>query len=347
MSARTVSAILCTAVLLPACAGPALAGPWSLAPGEYYSEFRAGVFVTGSYYDANGDIRGLFGRGQIEEHSLLSYTELGWKKRVSFLLGIPGKSVTRRFGAGADTSYRPTATGLADGLVGLRFNLANGRTGLAIELDWKPPLGYERNQFLTLSLSHADSVRFGDTDGDGDSLDTNRMRQELVSRALARAGSPVLGDGQQDLALLLHLGKALPSGFVQASGGYRYRFEEPSDQIVASADLGVWVRRSWLIAGRYEGEIAAARLRRRFGRTNVLEVNLSVDEADRLTDRDRHRFGPMLVYRVDDRLDLIASSLHTVAGNNVLHTHEFFVGVAFKNTRLDRLQGFLGGSKAP
>ncbi|HEY3215115.1 MAG TPA: hypothetical protein VGK93_01345 [Candidatus Eisenbacteria bacterium] len=316
MNPRAASALLCTAVFLPAFAYPVMAGPWSLAPGEYYSEFRTGVFVTGSYFDAGGDLRGLLGGGQIEEHSLLSYTELGWKKRLTFVLGIPAKSVTRRFGAGADTSYRPTATGLADGLVGLRYGLANGRTALALELDWKPPLGYERKPFL----GHRDSVNAGDTSGDGDSLDVNRARQ---------LGSPTLGEGQQDLTLALHLGTVLSFGFFQVAGGYRYRFDDPADQIVASADLGIWARRSWLIAGHYEGEFAAA-------------------DADRPTDEvDRQRVGPVVVYRVDDRMDLIAATLHALAASNALHTHEFFVGFAFKNTRLDRLQGFLGGSKAP
>jgi hypothetical protein len=316
MKSRAASALLCIALLLPVLTSPALAGPWSLAPGEHYSEFRPSVFVAGDYYDADGIKRALLGGGQIEEHSLLSYTELGWKKRLTFVLGIPAKSVTRRFRAGADTSYRPTATGLADGLVGLRYGLANGRTALALEIDWKPPLGYERNLFL----GHRDSVNAGDRNGDGDSLDMNLARQ---------LGSPTLGEGQQDLTFALHLGTALSFGFFQVAGGYRYRFEDPADQIVASADLGIWVKRSWLIAGRYEGEFAAA-------------------DADRPTDEvDRQRAGPFVVYRVDDRMDLIAASLHTLAATNALNTHEFFVGVAFKNTRLDRLQGFLGGSKAP
>jgi len=314
MNSRAASALLCTAVLLPAFPGPAAAGPWSLAPGEYYSEFRSGVFATGQYYDANGIKQSLVGLGQIEEHSLISYTEVGWKKSLSFLLGIPAKSVTRRFGPGADDDYRPTATGLADGLVGLRWGLVNGRTALALEFDWKPPLGYESDVFLT------DEELEDCVDANGN-LDVNCARQ---------LGSPMLGDGQQDVTFALHFGTALPHGFAQIAGGYRYRFEEPTDQIVANADLAVWTWRSWLVAGHYEGEYGGAAA------------------ADRPTyEVDRQRAGPLIVYRVDDRMDLIASSLHTVAGTNTLHTHEFFVGFAFKNTRLDRLQGFLGGSKAP
>jgi len=321
MRAHPALPALLMTVVLAALSRTAGAGAWNLAPGEYYSEFRSGFFSADTYHNPNGDRLTLFGGGLQEERSLLSYTELGWKKRVSFILGIPARSVVRRFGSGADTSYRPAATGLADGLVGFRYGLVNGKTALAIELDWKPPLGYDRSQYLSLR-SHADSVRYGDTNGDGDSLDVNRMRQ---------SGTPRLGDGQQDLTLALHVGTALPfmRGFFQASGGYRYRFEDPADQIVASADLGVWILPSLMLAGRYQGEIAAN------------------EEGLPTADPDRHLAGPMLLYRVDDRLDVFASSLHTAMANNALHTDEIFVGVAFKNTKLNRQQGFLGGLAGP
>ena len=321
MRARpALPALLFTVVLATALSRAAAAGAWNLTPGEYYSEFRSGFFSADTYHDQNGDRSTLFGGGLQEERSLLSYTEFGWKKRVSFILGIPARSVTRRFGSAADTSYRPTATGLADGLVGFRWGLANAKTALAIQLDWKPPLGYDRNRYL--SLSHRDSVRFGDANGDGDSLDVNHLNQ---------AGAPRLGDGQQDLTVALHLGTALPfmRGFFQVSGGYRYRFEDPGDQIVGSADLGVWILPSLMLAGRYLGEIAAS------------------ENGPPTADPDRHRVGPMLLYRVDDRLDLFASSLHTAMANNALHTDEIFVGVAFKNTKLTRQQGFLGGLAGP
>src|SRR6185369_13200531 len=184
-----------------------------------------------------------------------------------------------------------------------------------IELDWKMPLGYERDRFL----SHADSVAAGDHNGDGDSLDAN------AARAL---GSPVLGDGQQDVTVSLALGTAVARGFAEAAGGYKYRFEEPTDQIVLSADLGLWLTRSLLLAGRYRGEMAA--------------------EGERPTDEpSQHLVGPLLVYRLENHMDLFAGSLHTVSAKNALHTDEIQVGFAFRQTKLNRLQGFLGGSAAP
>ena len=43
----------------------------------------------------------------------------------------------------------------------------------------------------------------------------------------------------------------------------------------------------------------------------------------------------------------IFTSLHTAIARNALHADRFYVGVAFKKTELDRLQGYLGGTKQP
>jgi hypothetical protein len=55
----------------------------------------------------------------------------------------------------------------------------------------------------------------------------------------------------------------------------------------------------------------------------------------------------MLVFRVDDRMDLIVSTLHTATAKNVLHTDEIYVGVAVRHNTLNRLQGFFGTQKNP
>ena len=320
MRTRLAPSVVSFALLALLCSSlPAFAGPWSLAPGEYYSEMLAGWSSSDFYYDQEGAKRPLAGGGLWEERSLLSYTEFGWKKRVSFVLGIPALSVTRQFGqARQAVSPVPTATGLGDALVGFKYRIANGRSAAALELDWKPPLGYERNRFF----NHADSAAAGDFNGDGDSLDVQR---------LAQLGSPVLGDGQNDVTLSLLLGTAIGSRtFVEGGGGYRYRFEEDfADQIVANADLGIWFTRNLMLGGRYLGEFTA-------------------QKSDNPTrDPERHRVGPILVLRVDPRLDVIASTLHTAAATNALHTDEVFVGVAFRQNKLDRLHGFLGGGTNP
>jgi hypothetical protein len=313
MSARARWFVLSILMSLLIVGAPAHAGPWNLAPGEFYTELRGGWFTADTYHDANGNRQFLHGGGLWEQRSLTSSTEIGWKPKLNFLVEIPVLSVSRRFDPGF--SERPTQTGLGDGVFGLRYRLANGRAGAALELDWKVPLSYERDGMLT----HADSVRAGDVSGDGDSLDANAVRQ---------LGSPVLGDGQQDLTLTLLLGTAMSRGFVQAGGGYKYRFEEPQDQIVLSADVGYWVTSTLLLAGRYRGVMAS--------------------EGERTTDDpDLHRVGPWLVYRVDDHMDLFAGSLSTFSAKNALHDDEILVGFAFRQTKLQRLQGYLGGSAAP
>lgn len=315
MSARVALPTLgMTLLLVFGSATAARAGAWTLAPGEYASTFRSGIYSADTYHDPNGDRAFLFGGGEQEQRSLLSFNELGWKKNLSFILGIPVSSVTRRQVSGPAL---PTATGFADALIGFKYRLANGGTAAALELGWRPPLSYERNLFLT----HQDSIRCGDADGDGDSLDANCVRQ---------TGEARLGDGINDVSLALHLGSAITSrGFVQASGGYRYRFEDPDDQVVVTADAGVWITRSLLLAGQYVGEFAS---------TN----------SERLTDKiSRQRAGPTLLLRVDDRLDVFAGSMHTADARNTLHTDEYHVGITFKQTGLHRLQGFLGGVASP
>jgi hypothetical protein len=55
----------------------------------------------------------------------------------------------------------------------------------------------------------------------------------------------------------------------------------------------------------------------------------------------------MVLYRVDDHLDVKAGSWSTASGKNVLHYDQFYVGVAFHQSKLNRLQGFSGSTKNP
>ena len=327
-AARPLAAL--TLCLLVANGRPAHAGPWSLSPGEYYSQFLGGWSSSDTYYDQAGGRYFLEKGGLVEERSLLSYTELGWKKNLSFVLGIPVRSVTRTEGAVANHAVLMTTTGFADAQLGVRYRISNGPSAAAVQLDWKPPLSYDRD----LRLTREDSLLAGDTNGDGDSLNM------FIARQLSR---PILGDGQNDLTLSLHLGTALSKirGFVQVDAGYRYRFEDPRDQLVGGADLGFWLARSIMVAGRYKGNYTLETS----GLSPVSEkYGAGTDPNERFV---RHRAGPMLIYRVDDRLDLIASTLHTFTAKNVLHTDEVFVGIAFRHATLNRYQGFLGNLKEP
>ena len=200
-----------------------------------------------------------------------------------------------------------TSTELEDFLFGLRYGIHQGRTAVAAELDWQAPLGYSRKSSL-----FADSLR---------------------------------GGGLEQLSLSLLLGAPLTKrGFLQLGGGYGTRYLsithkrsgtglQPSADLwskpfLASADVGFWLTRSLLLGGRYSGTI-------------------TVSHGDLSPDRTVHLAGPVLVWRVDDRLDLTAGSWSTAMAKNALHYDQVYVAVAFKQTKLNRLQGFLGGTKAP
>ena len=203
-----------------------------------------------------------------------------------------------------------TNTNLEDFLFGFRWGIHQGPTALAAQLDWQAPLGYRRQSSL-----FADSLR---------------------------------GDGLEQLSLSLLLGRSLAKrGFLQLGAGYGYRYlsithkgsnatpggedaaaNEWSNRLLASADVGIWLTHSLLIGGRYSGMT-------------------TLSHGDLSPERTLHLAGPVLVWRVDDHLDLQAGSWSTAVAKNSLHYDQAYVAVAFKQTKLNRLQGFLGGTKAP
>ena len=285
----------------------ARAGAWVPVPGEYYSQFTASRFYADTYYLDDGT-RATLSEIQ-EERRLTSYNELGWKKRASLILAVPALSITNR--AGKDLGYASrTETGLGDLRIGVLYRLKGGPTALALQADWLTPLGYQH-----------DSI-------------------------------PSLGSGRQSLGAALHFGAGIPriNGFLELSGSGRGRIEKPPAQEITplgywgaptlyqpptrfrreyfgSATVAVWVRKSVLLSGSYLAQYASS------GTTPEKNYVVVV--------------SPQVLYRVDERLDLLVGSHHTAAGKSVLHIDEFYIGMAFKQTRLNRLQGFLGGTKSP
>ena len=310
MSARAASsALILTLLLVPAAFRSAQAGPWLPAPGEYYAELRGGLFTADSYHDDDGNRVSLGGKW--EERSVRALVELGWKKRMSFFMSAPFVSATQRYETGSRTS-----TGLEDMRIGLRYGLHQGASALAAELDWQGPLGYDRTSSV-----------FGD---------------------------PLRDGGLEQLSLALQYGTPLAKhGFLQLGVGGGYRFlsltgkgkhvTDPDDPeapvideakerwgvpLLGSADLGLWLTRNLLVAGRFSG-------------------STTLSHGDLYPERTVHLAGPMLLYRVDDRLDLMAGSWSTAIAHDAPHYDQVYVGVAFKQTKLNRAQGFLGGLKTP
>lgn len=310
MSARAASsALILSLLLLPAAIRSAHAGPWLPAPGEYYVELRGGAFSADSYHNDDGDRVSL--PGKWEERSARATVELGWKKSVSFFMSAPFVSATQRYATGTRTS-----TGLEDMRIGLRYGLHQGASALAAELDWQGPLGYDRGSSV-----------FGD---------------------------PLRDGGLEQISLALHYGLPLAKhGFLQVGAGGGYRFlsltgtgkhvtnpDDPAAPVIdeakerwgvpllATADLGIWLTRNLLVAGRFSGSTTAS-------------------HGDLYPERTVHLAGPMLLYRVDDRLDLSVGSWSTAIAHDAPHYDQVYVGLVFKQTKLNRAQGFLGGLKTP
>ncbi len=318
MSARAaLSAVLIAAAVAASSPARAHGGPWLPAPGQYYTEIRGGLSSADDFHDLLSHRRTLARGGVSEQRSLLSYSEIGWKQNVSLVFGLPALSVTRRSGNGR---LDRTVTGLADLQLGLRFKLAEGRTAFAFEVDYGAPLGYLHSaQLDTSQLRIADQTTCrGLTDGDS----ANCIRQQ---------SPPVLGLGQQEVTAALHWGAELRrvNGFIQLTHGYRHRGREVAGQALFGADLGFWFFPRLLVAGRYLGAI---------------EVGSGTTRADEI---EEHLAGPVVIYRPDDRIDIFAASLHTAIARNALHADRYYVGVSLKKTGLNRLQGYLGGTKRP
>jgi hypothetical protein len=288
------------------------AGAWIPAPGERYTEVRPGLFSSDSYHDDSGTRHPLVGGGLYEQRSLLSYSELGWKKHTSVFIALPAVSVTRRTGSG---SYLQTQSGFGDMHAGFRIGLKQGATALAVQLEWIGPAGYRRTYTPIDSLRRRHAV-----DGSLVSADVADVAEQ----------APTLGTGRQSGRAMLQFGAPLSSrGFIELEAGYRKYDAQYADQYVASADLGFWLGPSLLLGGRYRGAIATGQ-----GDT----------PGDKVTE---HLSGPVLVYRLDDHMDVMAGSFHTASAKNALHVDQVYVGLAVKKIGLNRLQGFLGNKRLP
>ncbi|MFN8586278.1 MAG: hypothetical protein U0704_00615 [Candidatus Eisenbacteria bacterium] len=155
---------------------------------------------------------------------------------------------------------------------------------------------------------------------------------------------PAVGDGHQALAASLQLGSAAGThAFWQASGGYRYDYRtigsrstdaaadgpaavDWADHFTTDGAVGLWFG-DLLVAGQWMAEMPMSS-----GRPLETKTVLA---------------GPRITYRVDDRIDAFAGSWHSPMGENVLHLDQYYAGVTWKATKLNRLQGFLGGAKRP
>ncbi len=331
MTVRRISmAALAAFAVAATFATAAVAGPYGPAPGEYYSELSGSVFSAGTLYDDLGNRQAI--GGLYEQRVLSSFSEIGWKKHWSLRLGLPLVSRTLRANVPPVSS---TSTGLGDLLFGLKNIGHIGHTPVALQLTWTAPMG--TNHLFQPGVNTSPG-----TNGDAGAADFYSLGLQSL---------------QADLAFGRPAGKRAYWGL---QGGYRYRYatigghtksgadantsvakRRWQDALIGEAELGIWVSKSLLVTGTFHGDFAMAQGDLYDG---VYAANPSANGPEYET--LRMVTGPRFTYRVDDKLDAFAGSWHTPGGRNVLHTDQYYAGIAWKSTKLDRLAGLLGGSKS-
>ncbi len=315
MYLRTTVRAALAALSLALTATAAAAGPWVLAANEFQASLGGSYFSAGSFYDASGE-RILVG-GLAERRAIQTDVEFSAKSWLGMRLALPIVSATARDNVTRSTF---TNTGLGDLRIGLRVPVLRGATALAVNVDWQAPSGYNRD----LAPLVADDMWKG------------------------------AGAGLQKLEASLQLGMPVSNrGFLQLGGGYRHEGlvfgsrkiggspSDPeldwADHLTADASFGLWFSDRLLVAGVYRGEYAGATGRQVVGPSSTpVDYEVTTQLA-----------GSRIVYRVDDKLDFVVGSWHSPGGTHVMHLDQFYAGLAWKSTRLNRLQGFLGNAQRP
>lgn len=326
---RSVAAAVAVTTL--SIASAAWGSPWQLKPGEFYSELSGDFFSARSYFQ-NSDSKRIALGGNLEERVVRSHTELGWKKHASVWFDVP--YVSRTFAL--DPGGSLTSTGLGDFDFGLRFGAHVAKMPLGIELGWTAPLGGNRKLFPGVGGS-------GGMDG------TSYVAQ---ATGPVRDSSAFFDSGLQSLYGNLELGgTAGKHTFWTLGGGYRTRYltagarsateDRYADFLSATGSLGIWVGTHLLLTGTYNGEWA----RSQGNPYDRIATPIAGAHGPDL-EPSSTIVGPRFTYRVDERMDVFAGTWHAINGRNVLHTDQFYAGIAWKHTGLDRLAGAFGGTRA-
>ena len=140
-----------------------------------------------------------------------------------------------------------------------------------------------------------------------------------------------LGSGEQLWRGRVWYGKTFPglNAFLETSVSYLSPFKSGREQARAQVQAGAWVGSSVLLLGHYE----YAQL---LGGSSLASDDVRIQTV-----------GPELRYRIDDKLDVFAGSQHIASGRGVLHSDGYYVGMAFRKSKHNRLQGLLGNKTQP
>lgn len=321
MSLRRTAAMAAACLTLATLASGAWASPWVLKPGEFYTELSGSSFSANTFHSDNGDRLALLGK--LDQRELRSYSEFGWKKRAAVWFDIP--CVNRGFTP--YTGSTSTSTGLGDLDLGAKIRLKTGSSPLALTIGWTTPMGGNRKLFP----------------GPGGSGGIAAGRIPPPSLSNFSDTSFFFNQGLQSLTAGLELGgTAGKRAYWNLGGSYRYTYLEFGSSndnghnarlAGGRAELGIWFGKALLVSGELDGEW-------------LLAQSAQYDQ-DLTEDHETHRLlaGPRLTYRVDDRMDVFAGSMHVASGRNTLHYDQYYAGIAWKQTGLSRLAGALGGMK--
>ena len=330
MSLRRPFAAAALAAVNLLLASVALASPWALQPGNFYSELSGSFYSTQTFYDNAHEAREQL-HGRLEQRGVRAHNEFGWKKWGTVWIDMP--LLSRTFVP--DVGQPSTSTGLGDLDLGLRIPLRAGNLPMAIELGWSLPLGTNR-------------ALFPGTSGSGG---LNGAALHDRSSVALRDSSTFFSQGLQSLSATLELGGAVGGrGYWTLGGGYRSTFftvgsrdtlDRYADFAIASASAGWWWTNHLLVGGAATGAWQASE-GGAFDRINGPVPDPNGPDLKTIS----MLVGTRFTYRIDDKMDVFAGSWHSPSGRNVLHLDQFYAGIAWKQTGLDRLAGALGGTKA-
>jgi hypothetical protein len=322
MSLRRPFAALAAAVTL-SLASVAAASPWGLAPGDYYTELSGSWHSANTFYDDTSERQFIF--GTLEERVVRSHSEFGWRKWATLSLDLPFVSRTYV----PDPGIPVTSTGFGDIGLGLRVPMRLGAAPVAFQIGVTLPMGTNR-------------ALFPGTSGEGGLDGTGLTARSLVG---FRDTSTFFSQGLTTGSLGLEVGSAIGKrAYWTAGGSYRTTFFSIADRdsaarfadfVGASLGVGVWFTKHLLVSGEFRGDWQ-------------VDQGQAFDRLSLATELESKRLlaGPRLTYRVDDGMDVFAGSWHTPGGRNVLHHDQYYCGIAWKKTGLDRLAGALGGAKS-
>jgi hypothetical protein len=221
-----------------------------------------------------------------------------------------------------------------------RASFLLGASVRSVTLRFDPPPGVAGTPFHRSQTGLADMItgfRFRILDG---STALSLQTAWKIPMGYEREVGVPIGDGLHHFSARLEGGTSLPmiQGFAQASLGYLTRVDlhlnpmkdtHPvgSPLMLYGADVGVWMG-DVLVAGRYAGFSSSAQ-------------DGSGD------DIASHTVGPELRYAVDPRMAVVAGATFDIKGRNSWKTNTYYLGLTLTQTRLHRLQGFLGSGRRP